>query len=378
MIKIIILPHIPVHVLALCYRSCSQRGPNWRPTGLFEQQDTFNKLTASCSAGQQRAPLIGPLGMLTSFRIVSTPPTVPTPTARRMCTKDPLFTACVSQSHFLCCQYSSVFWSFQDFPEFFYLQASAVSQSILDGIAYVSSSSLAGESGDVSSLDASLPSLLPSSTTGDPADGIVLQPQASGATTSVTMTLVVDSMNDNPVMVGLLRLLDAMHAKFGSSWGPDWASVDEDGNPIVQPCAAPMPAWMESLITTLRAPETPAHARLFIVKVGLVLIRRFTLLCILRLFYLIRFHFLYFPQYFSKSVLNCTIPFLLHRSYVLSDFAMPESPVCIFPIIVALPLHLLICDCLGCSDCTSTHTHVRSLGSSVVVVSVISYTRAVG
>jgi hypothetical protein len=146
-----------------------------------------------------------------------------------------------------------------------------MSQGVLQGVAYVPEASLAAE-GVVVTQDSSMsvPPLLPTSTQstigGDASDSAsvvtAVPPPASPGFT----TYVVDAINDNPAMLACLRLVDTMQAKFGADWGVALGDM-EDGSTI-QPATTAMPAWMDAIMTHLRASDSTMHSRLFILKVS--------------------------------------------------------------------------------------------------------------
>lgn len=169
------------------------------------------------------------------------------------------------------------------------------SQGLLEGVAFVPSTSLTGEGGTFDD-SATLPPIIPVAPV--PTSTAAGAGSATGETRRDPQSFkayTVDDVNDNPVMVGLLRLIDVMtvslpatvcpapscsfllisyswlffcrQVKFGAEWGLDEAHTDSKGNIVIPHCPNAIPAWMDAVVSVLRSPDTSINGRLFIVKV---------------------------------------------------------------------------------------------------------------
>lgn len=157
-----------------------------------------------------------------------------------------------------------------------------LSQGVLQGVAYVPEASLAAEGAAVTQdASMSVPPLLPTSTQstlgGDSFEAASVGTAAPTGVPAGYTTYVVDAINDNPAMLACLRLVDTMQNKFGADWGVVLGDMEDGSN--IQPATTAMPAWMDAIMTHLRASDSTLHSRLFILKVGTVLILSFLFSC---------------------------------------------------------------------------------------------------
>lgn len=127
-----------------------------------------------------------------------------------------------------------------------YASSTLSSQDVLEG------SSMSSQSQSPSGLDAHLAAETVQATA---------EPDTEATGDSLEQDMEVDQLNDNPVMMAMLRTIQTMVNKFTTSW------VDEAAASATAVAPSSPPAWMRNMIAKLQERDTHINVRLFIAKV---------------------------------------------------------------------------------------------------------------